>query len=788
MDFPITTSDQEHGMAECSNMGTCNRADGICKCVIGFTGESCQRKACGNNNCNDHGLCVSAREFAQMKDPGFGAQTFYSPGYTKRDRTTNTYVHQEDDTNVKVYEDVWDADMLYKCACDPGYEGVECGTKSCPFGDDPMTGNADDPAGLQYDEVQTITCRADSGSFSIQFRGVDVGHFEKETADIYHDDGAADVKAKLEALPALGIGSVDVSIPGGKVCGSNAVTTTVTFRLAHGDVPVMRAETTKLGYFGINDQGLCVRTTTPNKQLSVPSNYKPTKKCPPCADAQLSQKRCDADVAGKGLTPYIAIRTTTQGTKEHLTCCGRGLCDYEGGQGVCVCGDGGGGGGGSSFEFTISDGYGGKPTVTSPRNSADCGHVVMDQFDCPGEMSCSGHGICAGQPTFKCTCAVGWTSSDCSSRTCARHKAWVSLPVEDGVSHQEEECGGMGTCYRSKGFCQCLNGFEGSACERLVCPGEPTCSGHGACRTQSLLAESTVADKGRSDIGLEVADKLDWTYGTDPGNRHTWDASMVQGCHCDPGFTGIDCSERQCPLGEDPRIPGATHEVLSMACEATVGIFSLKFRGFETPSIDFQASAAEVKTALEMLPSIGKVQVVNDRVRVAKLRLESDEYNATLVDEDGNVVGGLDDNGDGIADITWDSILPCITCDKFHKCTKQIPCRRLDTICSFQGENQVTVKFLTDLGDIPPFLPVLKRYASSVINVEIYSHGKGLSVQGTRKSVQCSNRGTCDTDTGQCNCAEGYSSSDGNRGPGDKGDCGYVMPGGRVEFQKPPIG
>merc|ERR1711865_306368 len=99
------------------------------------------------------------------------------------------------------------------------------------------------------------------------------------------------------------------------------------------------------------------------------------------------------------------------------------------------------------------------------------------------------------------------------------------------------------------------------------------------------------------------------------------------------------------------------HETQSIACEATVGVFSLKFRGFETASIDFQASTDEIKIALEALPSVGKLSVVNDRVRAAKVRLESNEYNATLVDMEGNVVGGLDDDGDGIADITWDSLL-----------------------------------------------------------------------------------------------------------------------------------
>jgi hypothetical protein len=257
---------------------------------------------------------------------------------------------------------------------------------------------------------------------------------------------------------------------------------------------------------------------------------------------------------------------------------------------------------------------------------------------------------------------------------------------------------------------------------------------------------------------------------------------MVQGCDCDPGYGGADCSERTCPDGEDPRIPGGTHEIQSLKCEATVGLFSLSFRGFETASLDFQTSAAELKAALESTPSIGKVTVINTRVREMRRRFESDEYNTTLVDTDGAPAEGIDDDGDGVVDYTWDDLLPCITCDAMHKCTKQVPCTRLDTVCSFTGSNEVLVEFLTELGSVPTMYPVYKRYASSVIKVDVLKDGQGQSVQGTRKPEVCSNRGMCDTMTGQCRCAEGYSSSDGNKGPGTRGDCGYAHPEGKNTF------
>merc|ERR1711865_39572 len=466
-----------------------------------------------------------------------------------------------------------------------------------------------------------------------------------------------------------------------------------------------------------------------------------------------------------GYQPYITVVTETQGTKEDLPCSGRGICDVE--TSICTC----------TFGYTISNGFGALPAV-GDRNMANCGYSdpTLVKFDCPGEIGCSGHGMCSGAPTYHCACSIGWMGSDCSERTCNFHSGWVSEPSADGVSHQELECSGAGGCYRSKGFCQCSNGFEGSACERLMCPGTPQCSGHGACRTQQLLAES-VSERGALTIaGLWSADKLDYTYGRKAKNRHTWDHSMIQGCECDPGFSGIDCSLRECPRGEDPKIPGGTHEVQAIVCEATVGLFSLKFRGHETASLDYRTSSADLKIALEALPSIGKVKVRNLRTERLRIRLNSDEYNATLVDKAGNVVGGIDEDGDGIAEYTYDHLLPCRTCDAMHKCVTQTPCVRLDTVCSFTGDNEVHVTFLTDLGNLPPMAPVLKRYASSVIRVEINDDGIGGSVKGTKGNFECSNRGLCNRETAQCTCFAGYSSGDGSYGPGNRGDCGYQHP------------
>ena len=41
-----TASDTAHGLAVCSNMGTCDRSTGLCTCRLGFIGPACEIKDC----------------------------------------------------------------------------------------------------------------------------------------------------------------------------------------------------------------------------------------------------------------------------------------------------------------------------------------------------------------------------------------------------------------------------------------------------------------------------------------------------------------------------------------------------------------------------------------------------------------------------------------------------------------------------------------------------------------------------------------------------------------------
>jgi hypothetical protein len=50
-------------------------------------------------------------------------------------------------------------------------------------------------------------------------------------------------------------------------------------------------------------------------------------------------------------------------------------------------------------------------------------------------------------------------------------------------------------------------------------------------------------------------------------------AHTVQGCVCDEGWAGYDCSQRQCPRGDDVDTPavGQQHETIRIGCSLTAG-------------------------------------------------------------------------------------------------------------------------------------------------------------------------------------------------------------------------
>ena len=631
-------TDTAHQLAECSNRGLCNRRDGRCNCMPGFTGTACERLEC-QSNCNGVGICTSLLK-----------------------KTEDT---RDDYSRHFVYDDVWDAEKMHGCLCDPAYTGYDCSEMVCPTGDDPLTNS-------QVNEVQLIKCVADSGHFTIYYKGL-------PSRTLAWDSSAEQVKEALERISHITNVKVSFSLSGSTACQPLVNVISVEFTEQFGNLVPMVVE----------------------------------------MDDEMAHSGGLVYVAADGTSCWEddlgVVHKSIKGTKEGDECSNRGQCNHD--DGMCYCYDTNG------DSYASSDGYG------SAGLRGDCGFPISGAIaTCPGELMCSGHGICqSDNGEYRCECSEGWTSGDCSERECPVGLSWFAYPSADNVAHNVyTTCSDMGVCDKEKAVCECQPAFYGQACEYMACGGgiENPCSGHGRCLTQYELAQ-WAEDNG---------DATDYTYGLDPNNPKTWDAHRIHGCLCDEGWDGYDCSLRKCPQGDDPGTYDQHVEVQLLECIADGGTFRLGFRQKWTPELPPTSTLPEVEAAL--------VDIVE-----SPLALVFAKTNYTI---------------------------------NPRAAHEELFCQNTSSSLSI-----MRVIFNTTHGDLPAMkIDVSKlrddtnsdgRMGSGVINLAVdgASLGNATSIRGTTENAYCNNRGLCDFTKGVCHCFAYWASSDGQGNVGDTGDCGY---------------
>jgi len=276
------------------------------------------------------------------------------------------------------------------------------------------------------------------------------------------------------------------------------------------------------------------------------------------------------------------------------------------------------------------------------------------------------------------------------------------MPTDEDTAHAQAECSNRGICDRTNGDCTCMEGFTGSACERLSC--ESDCNGAGICLSYRKFAANYLND-----------DSVGYVYET------PWDADKVWGCVCDEGFQNYDCILRECPTGDDPLTTGQVNEKQLFKCTASGGSFVLYYRGKPSDTIAYDATEDEVEAALTYINRLTEVDV---------------------------------SFGTGSA------------------------------VCNADDINVVTVEFTQNFGEQPPLVAYTDGLDDGAITIKTaggtLTDDDGTaytSVTGTKENDVCSNRGTCDTSNGSCDCFstnnDVYESSNGYADAGNRGDCGY---------------
>ena len=390
-----TATDVAHGRKECSNMGTCNRATGACKCRAGFEGIACERLNCpagdSGNTCSNNGRCVSMRRAAERKDDvGLHVSTTYA---------------------------LWDADKIFGCVCDPGFTGYDCSLQTCPFGDDPFTQG-------QVVEIQTVNCQCSgscSGSYRITFRG-------HTTVPIAHDADKATLVAALQGLRTIRNVTVTLSA-GSTVCGTSSVAASVTFTHNAGNLPDM-IPTSSLASNG-GTVALTVGTTTQGtRDWQECSNRglcdRQTGICT-CtndflsSDGSLTQGQGErGDCSYNTLSLSLVTNTCPADSTKTILCSGHGTCN-------------GNSTSNNYFQCLCNTGYTGADCSlqTCPFGTPLFQEAASANTARGTTEECSGRGLCA-RDTGVCACQAGFTGTACQ---------YLNCPGTTTTT-----CSGQGTC------------------------------------------------------------------------------------------------------------------------------------------------------------------------------------------------------------------------------------------------------------------------------------------------------------------------------------------------------
>lgn len=357
-------------------------------------------------------------------------------------------------------------------------------------------------------------------------------------------------------------------------------------------------------------------------------------------------------------------------------------------------------------------------------------------------LICSGNGNMEGTI---CDCFEGFFGSSCENRACPVGPAWSDIANGDDSAHNLAECSNMGHCDYLVGSCVCLPGFEGEACERTSCPGD--CFGHGACMSMERRAALP-------DVGLD--------YTT------VWDAKRMYGCKCDEGYAGYDCSDRRvCPTGDDPMTTGQTNEIQYFRCDvedtdSKKTYFHICWKGECTVPVYWNDDVSTVQEKINALSSVTDSDKT-DALRGVDVTFETNGVGTVCA----GYVGG--------ADVNWLVYPPQIVKVEFRKDFGD-----LDPIEFVYPRGQTAAQTPTiELACVTdsPYKGHLCSGGGALVN---HAGAIYLPVKGTKEEIPCSGRGICEGAPGECICDANFASSNGEGGPGNRGDCGYQLPTAQV--------
>jgi len=434
--------------------------------------------------------------------------------------------------------------------------------------------------------------------------------------------------------------------------------------------------------------------------------------------------------------------------------------------------------------------------------------------------ACSGHGVCKNSD--ECDCFPNYQGNDCSQRVCPYGLAWVDNPRGDldhdglrstesvtiftfsdgsssatptaqsvtdfetfnpnavtGEGHYYSECSNKGLCDRASGLCVCYDGYTGSSCQRTTCPND--CSGHGICRTVKEIAAgklNTSVAAGSDNfqtvwggLNKKQSDNYNGQVFYDGVAKNTlyrlWDQDMAQSCVCDAGYSGPDCSERQCPRGDDPLthrfgdcpIPTNPYGyTLTSPCQnevQTLEITAPSGTGADWFHILYKDWTGKIWKTDNFLIGYGVTACTGTGTTGIPV------YSGTTVSATSSVLAAIENALESIPNgILQNVTVTDATQDGFgisSEHTLSIPGYRLHVTFNSNPGNLEALT-LVHSQDMQINLPNCLGATNPTPFFTLAQVTR--SYDGNKEQSECSNRGVCDYDSGLCKCFKGYYGGD----------------------------
>ena len=342
------------------------------------------------------------------------------------------------------------------------------------------------------------------------------------------------------------------------------------------------------------------------------------------------------------------------------------------------------------------------------------------------DNDCSGHGDC---DCGFCNCWDNWgvgeahDTGDCSDRVCPYELAMADHPY-NGIRRNYRECGGNGICDRTRGECECFDGYEGKTCGRTTCPNE--CSGHGRCRFLSDISEIFTP----YDVVNDVLDRSAPLF-----EYNGYDIKNVRTCQCDAEYIGADCSLRMCPFSNDVMDINENQfadvkinvQRIRITHEGDMDLVNGK-----TFSLAFRSRLNETYSTIPIVFNPSEPGVMAEHIRSALVSLPRQIISDIQVHADDNYVAGSDTPDSFVANITFIG----------------------DGVQGFQ--HLLTFENLYCGDGCTPKLSGMDLYPTTGKQSASLTANITEIVEGDLNSYECGRRGKCDYETGICECFSGF--------------------------------